>query len=72
MYKVGMLFSIQWTLIQCKFQHETLRESDLTSSHWRLLFHVSDQPIKSHFAGDQPISFSERSAIGLHTILTGF
>ncbi len=36
------------------------------------MFHVSDQPIKSHFAGDQPISFSDRCAIGLHTVLTGF
>ena len=25
-YKVGMLFSIEWTLISCKFQHEALRE----------------------------------------------
>ena len=46
--------------------------ADLPFSHWRLLFHVNDQPIKGHFARDQPISFSDRRAIGLHTVLTGF
>ena len=27
MYKVGTLFSIQWTIVQCKFQNETNHES---------------------------------------------
>ena len=36
------------------------------------MFHVSDQPIKSHFAGDQPISFSDRHTVGFHSFLTGF
>ncbi len=46
--------------------------ADVTFSHWRLLFHVSDQPIKSHFAGDQPISFSDRHTVGFRSFLTGF